>query len=251
MGAYILAVRKRLALLDCLWGAGVIFDHLVLCGGSRPAHSVKESLDIINKADGGLQLWWDWQPLAQIPSTEAAIMETVLLQSDLPLEWSNNYTVVNTPARTDRPEKPDPSAEDTILHWLKMARPKAGSSVLLVYSQPQLRHMEIVARRILERYDITVECVGYEAPGDINVSQVLDTIAKIIFELAKSYWSVRCKDEHGMTSGRVIVAAMDGAIAREEIKKIVSKWDDGSYVPMHAPLQGPFSSYKDACEAQL
>ena len=31
-----------------------------------------------------------------------------------------------------------------------------------------------------------VDCIGYEAPGEINVNQVLDTIAKVIFEIAKT-----------------------------------------------------------------
>lgn len=186
-GAYILAVRKRLALLKRVWdNEPVRFEELVLCGGKRDAHPVKESLEIINKADGGLQLWDDWQPLKEVPATEDLIMETVLLQSYLPFGWSKNYTVVDTPKRTDRPEKSDPSGEDTLRWWLQTKQPQANTRVLLVYSQPQLRHMEIVARRILEPNGMIVDCIGYEVSGEINVSQVLDTIAKITYEVAKT-----------------------------------------------------------------
>lgn len=251
-GAYILAVRKRLALLKRIWEKGLTFDHLVLCGGKRAANPAKESLEIINKADGGLTLKKDWQPLTQVPSTEDSIMEAVLLQSDLPADWQSKefYTVVDTPLRTDRPEKPDPSGEDTLEHWLETLRPKANSSVLLVYSQPQLRHMEVVARRIFEPMDIIVDCVGYEAPGNINVSQVLDTIAKLIYELAKSYWRVKVKTNHdgiSMTSGSLIVVAMTEDAAAKEIHRISLQWRDDDYIPSFAKIEGPFPGYKEAC----
>lgn len=250
-GAYILGVRKRFALLKRLWDTKRIdFLNLVLCGGKRPANPAKESLEIINTASGGLTLLEGWQPLIEVPATEDLIMETVLLQSNLPKAWQNKsfYTAVDTPLQADRPSKPDPSAEATLYWWLKTKSPASGSSVLLVYSQPQLRHIEIVARRIFEPRDIRVDCIGYEAPGEINVSQVLDTIAKVVYELAKSYWCVKVKDENGMTSGRVIVAEISEPIAREEIRKISSEWDDGSYIPRFAKLHGPFPTYGEAKE---
>lgn len=257
-GAYILAVRKRFALVKRMWEQGKVqFPHIVLAGGKRARHPVKESLEILNKADGGLTLRNDWQVLVlgQEPRTEDLIMEMVLLQSELPSVWASGwkkgtYTVVGTPLRTDRPEKPDPSGEDVLQHWLKTAGPVANSRVLLVYSQPQLRHMEVVAQRIFERHEIKVTCVGYEAPGEINVSQVLDTIAKVIYELAKSYWRVRVKTNHdgiSMTSGALIVTALTQELAAEEIRKTVSQWTGDDYVPAHAPIKGPFSTYKEAC----
>lgn len=189
-GAYILAVRKRLALLHRLWNdekTPLRFGHLVLLGGKRPAHAEKESLANLNKADGGLTLRADWRPLITVPPTEDEIMHTVLMQSDLPTEWTQpgKFTVVDTPLRTDRPQKPDPSAEDTI-KWLLAKGPFAisGSRILGVYSQPQLRHIEVVCRRILGGYTCDVDCVGYAVTGQANVSQTLDTVAKVIYELA-------------------------------------------------------------------
>ncbi|OGZ65888.1 MAG: hypothetical protein A3C50_00770 [Candidatus Staskawiczbacteria bacterium RIFCSPHIGHO2_02_FULL_43_16] len=187
-GAYILAVRKRFALLKKLWETGVQFGHLVLCGGKRAANPEKESAYTINNPSGGLILRDDWQLLSNVPVTEDLLMEMVLQQSDLPKEWTrgNAYTVVDTPLREDRPTKKDPSGEDALNWWLKTKRPMGDSRVLLVYSQPQLRHMELTAKRILGPMKMQVDCIGYEAPGEINVNQVLDTIAKVIFEIAKT-----------------------------------------------------------------
>jgi cellobiose-specific phosphotransferase system component IIB len=192
-GAYILAVRKRLALLNATCQSKhIFFPHLVLAGGKRARHPVKESLAVLNNAEGGLMLRKDWQPLAQeqAPPTEDLIMEMVLMQSELPASWQHKFghTVVGTPLRTDRPEKPNPSGEDVLKDWFAKVsdtRFMGNVRILMVYSQPQLRHLEITTRRILEPYNVNVDCIGYEAPGDINVSQVLDTIAKVIHELAK------------------------------------------------------------------
>lgn len=188
-GAYILAVRKRLAMLKQLWWEGGLrFGHLVLLGGKRPAHSEKESLAKINAPEGGLIMRPGWEPLTAVPPTEDEIMRTVLVESDLPAEWKDprGHTVVDTPLRSDRPEKPDPSAEDTLLWWLgKSPCGISGSRILGVYSQPGVRHIEAVCQRILGGYSCTMDCVGYAALGStLNVSQTLDTMAKVIFELA-------------------------------------------------------------------
>jgi len=181
-GAYILAVRKRFAMLKRLWDDGLRFDQLVLLGSARKAHPEKESLAKVNSAEGGLQLDPQWENLEEVPPTEAKLMETVLWQSRLPEEWRDNFLVVETPLRTDRPEKPDPSGEDTIEYWLNQ-HDDGANSALGVYSQPQVRHMEMVTRRLLLPRGIEIDLVGYAAPPSTNVSQVLDTVAKVIHEL--------------------------------------------------------------------
>lgn len=182
-GAYILAVRKRFAMLKRLWDDGLRFDQLVLLGSARKAHPEKESLAKVNSAEGGLDFDPMWENLEEVPPTEAKLMETVLWQSDLPAEWRDNFLVVETPLRTDRPEKPDPSGEDTIRQWLDY-HDASGSTAVGVYSQPQLRHMEVVCRRLMVPRGIEVDLVGYAAPPNTNVSQVLDSVAKVIHELA-------------------------------------------------------------------
>lgn len=63
------------------------------------------------------------------------------------------------------------------------------------------------------------------------------------------YWRVKVKTNHdgiSMTSGCLIVTAATKEFATEEIFKISSKWDGDTYVPPHAPIEGPFPSEKEA-----
>jgi hypothetical protein len=179
-GAYVLGQRKRLAFLHEMTFYGLNFNRLVLLAGKRPANPQKETLEVLNKADEGLKLDPNWQPLTAVPPTEDKIFETVLLQSILPESWKKTYTLVDAPLRTDRPEKPDPSFEDTLRRWLQIEQVPPDASVLLVYSQPGIHHALGLARRILASRH--VECVGCGAPAQPNCSKVLDSIAKEIYE---------------------------------------------------------------------
>lgn len=62
------------------------------------------------------------------------------------------------------------------------------------------------------------------------------------------YWSVSWKDENGMTAGRVFAQAMNENSAREKIAEIARQWEDGSYIPMHAKLHGPFVTKEEALQ---
>lgn len=176
-GAYQLAIKKRLALLLREWHRGVRFQHLVLLSGERPAAPDKESLEQLNAEVDGLVRCGQ---IGMVPKHEAAIMDAILWTFEFPAEWKANHSLVCAPRVEGRP-KPDPTGEETISYWLTRAKPEPGS-VLMVYSQPGLSHMQRLVRRQLEPLGFPTEVIGYAPAGEVNVSMVLDSIAKAIYE---------------------------------------------------------------------
>jgi hypothetical protein len=182
-GAYELAIKKRFLLAKQVWEGGARFlRDFVLLGGKRPRHPEKETLVKLLTPIDGLPLRPNGPQALEAPATEDLIMQALLTLYDVPLEWRESGVLVQTPLRTDRLEKPDPSGEDTIRHWLMAHKPEPGSC-LLFSSQPSVMSFWAAASKILEPLGFEVEVVGYAAPtANLNVSQALDAVAKVIYE---------------------------------------------------------------------
>lgn len=178
-GAFQLAIKKRMALLLREWRRGVRFKQIVLLGGERPRAPDKESLEQLNAEVDGLVRLPDCSITIE-PANELEIMVAIFWAFQFPEEWYPGHATVCAPRVPDRP-KPDPTGEETILHWLSTYQPEPGP-ILLVYSQPGLPHMQRLARRVLEPLGFQVDVIGYAPTGVINVTQILDSVAKAIYE---------------------------------------------------------------------
>lgn len=73
------------------------------------------------------------------------------------------------------------------------------------------------------------------------------TLCMVLMGFYQWFWyRMNWKDEHGMTAGKVVVDAPDEETAKVKIREIAAKWDDGSYIPAHAALCGPFTTKEEA-----
>lgn len=188
-GAMLTGFRKRLAFLMSLWEKhGVRFSRIVLLGSKRPLNKDKEGAEKLFQRDNTeLPIRPDWTEMKAAPTDEAGMMQMVYDQARLPWESQPEYApiFVATPLKE---RNQNPNTRDTIEDWLARfvtrEDKKKGLLTVVASSQPYVSFQHFVFNEMLPEA-WTLRSVGYAAPDSINISQYLDNLAKLIYELAQ------------------------------------------------------------------
>lgn len=178
LGGTVTAVRKRLAFFRKQWQEGVRFQKLFLIGSQRKLIPGKEAESVIfNPENAELPYDAPQKPPSYIPQNEADMMTAVYQQAANRFPWDMKMTLVSSGDVGERPA----NTEETLNTWMRMG--SMGGKCLVVSSQPFVSFQQLISTKVLGRKHPRIDCIGYEFPG-ASVSQILDTIAKVIYELA-------------------------------------------------------------------
>lgn len=190
-GATIQGMRSRFAYFLKLLESGVEVDQIVFLVGKRPRDQNKESIEVLFTPDVNLPFKKDYEPHGPIPATETELAELLIAQTDMPREIYEKIMVIDAPMV----QKADgswvrPNTESTVQAWLS-TQPRKGS-ILCISSQPYVTRQYYAALRMLPK-DWDIYCVGsgIEDEEKANISILLDTLARTLWELKKYQESVR------------------------------------------------------------
>ncbi len=168
LGALQARVERRLDYLGFLLQGGMHFSQLVLLGGQRPLIQDKEPIANSLKDE----------------ATELNMMES-LVQKRLK-DWHLSeieIIPINAPLNAGR----RPTTSDTVKLWLD-SNPKPGS-VLAISDQPHMSYQHAVLSNALAPH-FTLETIGCAASPEVEISVVLDALARRIYA---QYPSVEAK----------------------------------------------------------
>ena len=189
-GALLSRVRLRLSYLVEQWNKGIRFNELVFLGGERPLNpDLENEKELLNPIESPLTLRKDWVPPQKLPTNEAEMEELVWNQSEIPQEMRNHVkvTFVNTPMQPipKTPAYRRPTTDDTILHWLKEEKPKAGT-YLFVSNGPYTLRQDLSARNMMPK-NFGIDTIGDKTNPSLPVALYLDELARWIDQMS-GYW---------------------------------------------------------------
>ena len=188
LGSTVTSIRNRLSYLINLWDNDVRFDSINILAGQRPLDETIESPEaLLHNSCPTLNFKKNWQFSGQLPTTETEMIKLVFDQTDLPTEW-NTITInfVDTPMQeTDNGTLRRPNTHDTILEWIKLYNPYDGS-ILALSNQPYIGYQDSVLRNFLPK-EFTVETVGSNCINNQNISTILDSLARWIYNEYQMY----------------------------------------------------------------
>lgn len=190
-GATIQGMRSRFAYFLKLLQSGIEVDQIVFLVGKRPRDEKKESIEVLFTPDSNLPFKKGYEPDDKIPATETELALLLIAQTDMPREIYEKIVVVDAPMI----QKADgtlvrPNTESTVRAWLDTA-PCKGSA-LCISSQPYVARQYYATARLLPK-DWNIHCVGFGIEDDekANISILLDTLARTLWELKKYQESIK------------------------------------------------------------
>lgn len=182
LGATYVAMHKRIAAAYNAHNSGAVWENTAYLTSQRPLFPDKEGPDVLRKpVDGGLPFRGGWERMVseRYPTNEATL--TVYVWHQLhPRPWG-----IETERLVVAENKPDGKPAGTIETFQSFAEQQnpGGDALLIVSSQPHMLRQCVEASKVLgdrfERYVVT----GYDMPGDVNVTKMLDELAKLIFDI--------------------------------------------------------------------
>jgi hypothetical protein len=173
-------VRLRLAYLviQCL-NNNLKFKHLIVLTGQRKLDSKIENIETLYTCSQSILPFKDnWHPSKRFPQTEAEMIQIVLEQSIIPANWNNiTTTFVDAPASGAS----RPTTTNTIMHWVKEHKPKAGNT-LAISNQPYIHYQHEVLTTTLPK-SFRLETVGPAINEEnIKLAIMLDTLARCLYQ---------------------------------------------------------------------
>jgi hypothetical protein len=196
LGAFLDAMRLRLADLVSQWNAGIRFDELIFLTGERYLRKNPGQEDDLEKLKNPalsplpFKAGWTFSEQSEY-ETEYHLAKLLFDQVELPEEMAKalegKVTFVNVP----RGNAARPSTKDTYRVWLQDHHPKPGT--LLAASTPMLWiYQQIVGENVLgDDYlldtiapDVSPEMLKKYRPAIVTL--VKDTVAKSLFEINRN-----------------------------------------------------------------
>ena len=183
LGATVKRMRTRLAYLAHLWQQGIRFDHIICLGSERPLDSSIESPAVLmDEAEFGVQCK-KYDENFEFPKTEYEAFKflcdhCVQLPQDfkaIPITFINSLMIKNADGSTRRP-----TTGDTILDWLKQN--PAHGDCLFISNQPYVGYQDSVMRTFMPHDFGIIESCGPRAFDSTRNSDILDTIARLLYQ---------------------------------------------------------------------
>jgi hypothetical protein len=176
LGCMLDVARQRLMTMARAWDAGLRFEQLVILTGDRPLDSQLESLEKLYAPSRGFSIRDGWQQPAQDPVNETEMMLMILDQAEIPDQMREQLIIVDAP----RDGKPRPNTADTFWCWLD-EEPEPGAAIAFS-NQPYVDYQQLIGEAILPE-EIRLETVGAAASHKVQVSLLLDTLARILYAI--------------------------------------------------------------------
>ncbi len=156
-------IQNRLSLALTLWQQGIRYKRLIFLLGERPLNPEKEPL--ISHPSS--------------PKTEADLARIIFDQTDLPQGFTAEIGFISSPMKQANGGLTRPTTADTVLKWIA-TNPSPGT-ILAVSNQPFVDYQQAVLTTLLPKSFIA-ETIGYEAQEDIPVGEILDTLARRLYQ---------------------------------------------------------------------
>ncbi|MCH9631442.1 MAG: hypothetical protein S4CHLAM37_14650 [Chlamydiia bacterium] len=186
-GATLPRIRNRIAYLIKEWEKGTRFDKVVFLTGPRTLLSSSESKEHLLAASQELPFAKDATLDRELPVNETQMAKFIYESAKLP-EGMKKLPVEYVCADIKSAHlfaHITPTTSDTILTFLEN-QPKE-KKILLVSNQPYVMYQDLIAKYFLKD-EYEVETIGDKARDKIEVSALLDNIAKCLF------WETLSKD---------------------------------------------------------
>lgn len=175
LGGLFSRMQKRFDYAIQLYQAGIRFNKIVLLAGARPAVSDQgENLTNFLAFSGQTVL-------DKVPQTETEMLKFIYDHSHMPEAMKKiPVQIIDVPMlATDSGTLRRPSTSDTITWWLN-TNPTPGSC-LAISNQPYVAYQQSVLQTILPA-DFNIQTVGPVCTQNEEISVLLDTLARILFQ---------------------------------------------------------------------
>jgi len=181
LGATVHAIRNRLTYLISLCNKGTHFDSIIVLTGKRPLDkNIENEQALLQNSSPAFPFKENWQLNGPLPQTETEMIKLVFDQTNLPVELNTIPLIfIDTPMQQKENGITRPNTQDTILEWIKLCNPSAGS-ILAISNQPFVGYQDAVLRSSLPK-EFIIETVGNAYSANQNIATILDSLARWIY----------------------------------------------------------------------
>lgn len=184
LGSTLESIRIRIRHLADILKEGVHIKKLTfLCSQRSLDKNLENKATLYDANNGILAFKKEWKPPHKTPKTETEMVQMVLDQSDLPIDFTaHNTTIIDTPNQINHEGSiRRANTADTVLYWLETAHPFKGS-ILAISNQPYVGYQGAVLKTVLAD-QFTIETVGKTDHEKIAV--ILDCLARWLYQELK------------------------------------------------------------------